>query len=180
MPAKVLVAEDNDDYRMVLRMLLSSIGCTVVEASNGLEAIKAAVSTHPDLIIMDLLMPQLGGLEATKRLSENLITRHIPVVVCTALSMEALGHRNLLNSPHEVIQKPVQLEKLRDIVRKYVPHESQPQKTSLTPDRKGSIDVVKAWRLLRKIKQTLNEDSLQVGFPEAHDFHLARRARRSH
>jgi CheY-like chemotaxis protein len=68
MGAQVLVAEDNDDYRTVLRMLLTSIGCTVVEASNGIEAIEKAASTHPNLIIMDLLMPQLGGLEATKRL----------------------------------------------------------------------------------------------------------------
>jgi CheY-like chemotaxis protein len=48
-----LVAEDNDDYRAVIRMLLSHFGCTVVEASNRLEAIERAESTHPDLIIMD-------------------------------------------------------------------------------------------------------------------------------
>jgi CheY-like chemotaxis protein len=50
MSATVLVAEDNDEYRAVIRMLLSHFGCTVVEASNGLEAIERAESTHPDLI----------------------------------------------------------------------------------------------------------------------------------
>jgi CheY-like chemotaxis protein len=79
MVATVLVAEDNDDYRTVLRLLLTSLRCTVVEACNGLKAIEIAESSHPDLIIMDWKMPQLGGLEATKRLKENPKTRDIPM-----------------------------------------------------------------------------------------------------
>jgi CheY-like chemotaxis protein len=102
-------------------MLLTHLGCCVVEASNGLEAIERAVSTRPDLIIMDLRMPQLGGLEATKRLKANLSTRDIPIVICTALGMEAVGYTALIDYPLEVIQKPIRLEKVRELVRKYVP-----------------------------------------------------------
>jgi twitching motility two-component system response regulator PilH len=151
-------------------MLLSHFGCTVVEASNGLEAIERAESTHPDLIIMDWIMPHLGGLEATKRLKENPRTRDIPVVICTALSMEALGHTKLLDCAHEIIQKPVRLEKIRDIVRQYVAEGNQRQQTSFTAEKKKGTDVVEAWRLLRKIKQAINENSLDVGFPKAHNF----------
>jgi CheY-like chemotaxis protein len=170
MGATVLVAEDNDDYRAVLRMLLSAVGCSVVEASNGLEAIDRAISTHPDLIIMDWIMPQLGGLEATRRLKENPKTRDIPVVICTALSMEALGHAKLLDCAHELIQKPVGLETIRDIVHKYATHEKQQQKTSAAAEKKESIDVVGAWRLLQKIKDSFNKHSLEVGLPNAHNF----------
>jgi CheY-like chemotaxis protein len=121
--ATVLIAEDNDELRTLLCMLLTRLGYRAIEASNGLEAIDQAVKTHPDLIIMDLLMPQLGGLEATKRLKENLATRDIPIVISTALSMDVLGHRKLLDSAQEVILKPVRLEKIKEIVRKYVPDE---------------------------------------------------------
>lgn len=123
MDATVLVAEDNDDCRTLLRMLLSHLGCSVVEAINGIEAIERAVSTRPDLIIMDLRMPQLGGLEATKRLKANSSTRDIPIVICTALGIEAFGYSTLSDYPLEVIQKPVRLEKIRELVRKYLPTE---------------------------------------------------------
>jgi CheY-like chemotaxis protein len=174
---RVLVAEDNDDYRTVLRILLTSLGCSVVEASNGLEAVEQAKSTHPDLIIMDCMMPQLGGLEATKRLKENPSTRDIPVVICSALGMEALGHTKLLDCAHEFIEKPIRLEKLRDIVRKYVLLENQ-QQTSFTAEKKESIDIVAAWRLVEKVKNTITEDSLQAGFPEAHNLEKLSKARR--
>jgi CheY-like chemotaxis protein len=170
MGARVLVAEDNDDYRTVLRMLLTAVGCSVVEASNGLEAIDRAVSTYPDLIIMDVLMPQLGGLEATKRLKADPRTRDIPIVLCTALGMEALGHRQLTNHPHEIIQKPVRLEKLREIVQKYVPQENQQQTALPARDKRGSVDDLEAWRLLNRITHAINEGSLTVGLPEPHIF----------
>jgi CheY-like chemotaxis protein len=171
MAGRVLVAEDNDDYRTVLRLLFSSVGCTVVEASNGLEAIESAESTHPDLIIMDWIMPRLGGLEATKRLKQNPTTRGIPVVICTALGMEALGNNKLLDCADEIIQKPVQLDKIRALVQQYVPaHETEQKQTASTVEKNKSIDVLQAWRLLQKIKQTMNEDSRQVGLPEAHNF----------
>ncbi|HEX2230104.1 MAG TPA: response regulator [Candidatus Binatia bacterium] len=170
MGATVLVAEDNDDYRAVIRMLLTHLGCNVVEASNGREAMEKAQSTHPDLIIMDWIMPHLGGLEATKRLKEDPKTRDIPIVICTALSMEALGHTKLLDCAHEVIQKPVRLEKIRDIVHKYMPERNQQQQTSATAEKKKAPDLVEAWRLLRKIKQAINENSLDVGLRKTHDF----------
>ena len=164
--ARVLVAEDNDDCRAVLRMLLTHLGCTVIEAINGLEAIEKAVNTHPDLVLMDLRMPKLGGLEATKRLKENLLTKEIPVVICTAVGREAFGYANLLDYPLEVVQKPIQLQEIEAIVRKYVPQEKQ-LKTSVAAEKKETIDVVGAWRLVRNIKDVINEDALAVALPNA-------------
>jgi CheY-like chemotaxis protein len=142
----------------------------VVEASNGLEAIEQAVNTLPALVLMDLRMPKLGGLEATKRLKENQLTKAIPVVICTAVGTEALGYAGLVDYPLDVIQKPIQFQKIKEVVRKYIREENQ-QQTSLSVEKKNSIGVVGAWRLLRDIKHAITEDSRGVGLPEAHNFH---------
>jgi CheY-like chemotaxis protein len=156
MGATVLVAEDNDDYRAVIRLLLTHLGCTVVEASNGYEAIAGAETTHPDLIIMDWIMPQLGGLEATKRLKQSQKTRDIPIVICTAFGRESLGHRKLLECAQEIIQKPVQLNKIAELVRKYVPQKNQQQAHLWVKNEQHSPNVLEACRALRKVQQTIN------------------------
>jgi hypothetical protein len=63
----------------------------------------------------------------------------------------------------------VRLEKIKDIVRKYVAHANQQGPTSFTGEKKESIDVVAAWRLLQKVKHGLNEDSLQMFISKAHN-----------
>jgi CheY-like chemotaxis protein len=170
MVATVLVAEDNDDYRTVLRLLLTSLRCTVVEACNGLEAIAIAESSHPDLIIMDWKMPQLGGLEAAKRLKENPTTKAIPIVICTALSREALGQTNLLDCAQEIIQKPVHLQKLAELVRKYGPRNNQPPVSFPVNDEQHGANVLEAWRAVRNLKQAISEDSPRGRSLETHNF----------
>lgn len=169
MTARVLVADDNDDCRASLRMLVGHLGCTVIEAKNGVEAIVKAVSTHPELIIMDLRMPKLGGLEALKRLKKIPSTRDIPIVMCSAMGREALGYASLIDHPFEFVQKPIRLQKIAEIVRRYVPQEKQ-QQASLTIEEKETINVIGARRLLQNIMHAINEDSFGVGLPEAHNF----------
>jgi CheY-like chemotaxis protein len=171
MGAKVMIVEDNDDCREVLAVMLKDLGCIVTEATDGLDAIGKAVSTRPDLILMDLRMPKLGGLEATRRLKANPLTKDIPVVICTALGTAALGYATFLSSI-EVVKKPVRLERLREVVRKYVPLENQ-QRTILRVEDSKSIDVLAAWRLLRKIKHEIDEGSLGLEYAEAHNCHPA-------
>ena len=170
MTARVLVADDNDDCRAVLRMLLTHLGFTVVEAINGLEAIEKAVNTHPSLIIMDLRMPKLGGLEALRRIKKIPSTKDIPIVICSAMGREALGYAGLVDYPLEVVQKPIKLQKIKDIVSKYLPQENQ-QQASIAVEKKETVDVIRAWRLLQNIKHSINEDSLGVRLSEAHHFH---------
>jgi CheY-like chemotaxis protein len=150
MEGRVLIAEDNDDCRTVIRMLLTHLGCTVLEASNGVEAIEKAESAHLDLILMDWMMPQLGGLEATKRLKANPKTKDIPVVICTAFGMEALGHRNLLYCHHEIIQKPLHLGKIAELVGKYIPQKGRER--TVTPVRNTQHSVLEALRVVRKVQ----------------------------
>jgi CheY-like chemotaxis protein len=83
----VLLADDYDDARMILRRLLEMEGCRVVEAKDGLEAAELAArhSAEIDLILIDLTMPGLDGYEATRRIVACEGTRHVPVVVLSAL-----------------------------------------------------------------------------------------------
>jgi hypothetical protein len=68
------------------------------------------------------------------------------------------------------VQKPINLQKIKDIVSKYLPQENQ-QQASIAVDKKETVDVIRAWRLLQNIKHSINEDSLGVRLSEAHHFH---------
>ena len=76
---KVLIAEDNESIRCLMKILLEEKGCEVLEASNGKEAIELAPEHRPDLILMDLSMPVLDGFEAARRLRQIPATTRIPI-----------------------------------------------------------------------------------------------------
>ena len=80
----ILVVDDFDDNRLLLRIWLERRGFRVVEAENGLEAINRATSETPDLIIMDMEMPRLDGLSATRRIREVPSLSKVPIVAVSA------------------------------------------------------------------------------------------------
>ena len=80
----ILVAEDLEDTRILLRALLEIKGHTVTEAANGEEAVDAARRYQPDLILMDVQMPVLDGIEAVRALRQIPSTRNIPILILTA------------------------------------------------------------------------------------------------
>jgi two-component system, cell cycle response regulator DivK len=80
----ILVAEDFDDTRVMMRMLLEMRGHHVFEAADGREAVEVASREHPDLVLMDLNMPVLDGISATRILQELPETAAVPVVAVTA------------------------------------------------------------------------------------------------
>jgi two-component system cell cycle response regulator DivK len=81
----VLVVDDDLDARIVYEQFLTLKGCSVVTARDGLKALATAAECRPDVIVMDLMMPRLDGLEATARLKRSPMTQHIPVVVLSAV-----------------------------------------------------------------------------------------------
>src|SRR3712207_978904 len=80
----ILVAEDTDDIRLIIRMMLENKGHRVVEAANGREAVELATSKAPDVILMDLNMPVMDGIEATRHLRHRPETSHMPIIAVTA------------------------------------------------------------------------------------------------
>jgi chemosensory pili system protein ChpA (sensor histidine kinase/response regulator) len=115
----VLLAEDNSDIRQLTRLLLESEGCRVIEAADGMEAVQAAECSVPDLILVDIEMPILDGLEVTRHLRQNDCTRQIPILAVTA-SHER--RREALEAGcNAFLRKPLLLEGIRDLLSRYTP-----------------------------------------------------------
>ena len=80
---KILIADDDIEMLSVLTSLLEAEGFVVIKAENGEEAVKASLKELPELILLDIHMPKMNGLEACKKIKANLATRSIPVVMLT-------------------------------------------------------------------------------------------------
>ena len=87
MPKKILVVEDDTDNRRIVTKVLSVEGYTVIEAVDGNEALALTRAERPDLILMDLALPNMDGWEATRQIKADAALRHIPVVALTAFAM---------------------------------------------------------------------------------------------
>ncbi len=101
----ILIAEDHEDSREALRTLLDAFGYRVETANNGREAVEAALAQQPDLILMDVMMPELDGFEATRRLREHAGFRQVPIVALTA--MEGARERVMAAGCDDYVAKPI-------------------------------------------------------------------------
>ena len=84
---RVLVVEDTEDNRRIIRDLLTSAGYETIEAVTGEEGVAMAAEHRPDLILMDVQLPVLDGYEATRRIKANPALRHIPVISVTSYAL---------------------------------------------------------------------------------------------
>ena len=119
MRKRVLVAEDYDDVRSMMRMFLEHGGYDVVEASDGFEAVQKAVSQQPDLILMDIAMPVMDGIQATTAIRKHNELAETPILAVTAYA-DFYHDRALDVGCNDVIQKPVDFGQLRPLVQSYV------------------------------------------------------------
>jgi CheY-like chemotaxis protein len=116
---KILVVEDNPDIRQLMVFFLEQTGYDVLVAATGLGAIEQASATLPDLITMDLGLPDITGDEATARLKADPSTKHIPVIVVTAYYKESpLVESAVAAGACEVLCKPITLRSLEDALRR--------------------------------------------------------------
>lgn len=104
---KILVVDDSPTERHVLVELLSSNGYQVITAESGEEGIEKAKAELPDLILMDVVMPGLNGYQATRTLTRDEATKHIPVIVCTSKDQETDRIWGLRQGAQDYIIKPV-------------------------------------------------------------------------
>jgi CheY-like chemotaxis protein len=118
---KILYVEDNDDNVYMLRNRLTRAGFTVVVATDGVQGVAMAGSERPDLIIMDLTLPDMDGWEATRRIKADPATKHIPVVALTANAMEGDREKALAAGCDDFDTKPVELPRLLDKIRALAP-----------------------------------------------------------
>ena len=115
---KILVVEDSDDSRILMALSFKHAGYEVIEAVDGKEALDRAAIACPDLIIMDISMPRLDGLEAAVCLKSDPKTREIPIIFATAHTRESLLMNATGSGAVEVFIKPLNLAVLENAVNK--------------------------------------------------------------
>jgi len=117
-PAVILLAEDNMANIITIGDYLESHDFRVVVAQNGLEAIEKTEESKPDIILMDIQMPAMDGLEAMRRLRSTLRFASTPIIALTALAMSGDRERCLQAGANEYMSKPVNLKKLLHTINK--------------------------------------------------------------
>ena len=118
---KVLLVEDNHECRDLFALTLGHLGYQVLQADDGDTAVKKALSEKPDLILMDLSMRNMSGIEATHHLRANLLTQHTPIIICTGWLARQYRETAIRSGAQEVVTKPVSMNDLAILLRRYLP-----------------------------------------------------------
>jgi CheY-like chemotaxis protein len=116
---KVLIVEDHNDCREALVEVLETTGFTVVEAMTGEEGLEKTVLEKPDLIIMDLTLPGMSGIEATTRLKLEPLTSHIPVIAFTAWNEAKYKRWAEKAGVARFLIKPICLTRLLEVISEF-------------------------------------------------------------
>lgn len=114
---RILIADDEHNIRHILDFSLHVEGFDVLAAQDGEEALALAASELPDLVLMDVMMPGCGGIEACRRLKQNPRTRQIPVILLTARSSREDRDAGLEAGAAEYITKPFSPQKVIDLIQ---------------------------------------------------------------
>jgi two-component system cell cycle response regulator DivK len=121
MRATILHVEDNPDNRMLIRDLLHFRGYRVVEVADGGEAVAAAERERPDIILMDVQLPGVSGLEAARRIKARADLRHIPIVAVTSFALSGDDKRALAAGCDAYVAKPYEPRELLKLIQDLLP-----------------------------------------------------------
>jgi twitching motility two-component system response regulator PilH len=113
---KILIVDDSATDRALLRGLLLEQGFRVLMAENGEQAIAMARGEFPDLILMDVVMPGMNGYQATRTLSRDAATRHIPIIICSSKQQETDRVWGMRQGAHAYFVKPIDTAKLLETI----------------------------------------------------------------
>jgi two-component system cell cycle response regulator DivK len=116
-PASILIVDDYEDNRQMMRKLLEMIGYRVLEADNGLDAVRLTQQERPSLVIMDLGLPLLGGIEAAKMIHETPATSEIPIIILSAYDAAVAQDDAIASGCSGYLTKPVDYVSLEKTIR---------------------------------------------------------------
>jgi two-component system cell cycle response regulator DivK len=119
-PKRILIVEDNDTDVRLLKDILETRGYNILQTKEGLEAIDLAIVNLPDLILMDIQLPHMSGLEVTRRLRSDERSRRIPIVAVTAFAM-GWHEREALDSGCDAISKPISILGFLRTIESFLP-----------------------------------------------------------
>jgi len=112
----VLVVEDHEDTRLMLRTMLEMIGCHVIEAANGSEAVEVAQREQPGLILMDGSLPLLDGLSATRRMRELSELDDVPIVALSGHAKPEFHTAAIAAGCDDCFVKPIEFEQIKNLI----------------------------------------------------------------
>ncbi|MCC3404326.1 MAG: response regulator [Microcoleus sp. PH2017_10_PVI_O_A] len=119
----VLAVDDNHDNLELLTQILDLFGCECVGAVDGYSALSAAADRLPDLIVLDICLPDIDGIELVKRIKQNPELRHIPIVAVTALAKTEDRDRILEVGCIAYLSKPFNIKDLEQIISHHLNHQ---------------------------------------------------------
>ena len=120
MSKRILVVEDHEDNRQILRDLLSSVGYEMLEAADGEQGLAAAAAERPDLILMDIQLPVMDGYEATRRIKADPGLRSIPIIVVTSYALSGDEDKARAAGCDAYVAKPYSPRQLLARIREFL------------------------------------------------------------
>jgi two-component system cell cycle response regulator DivK len=123
MKKRILIVEDNDLNLKLFRDLLTAHGYETIETKEGLEAIEMTRTQRPDLVLMDIQLPEISGLDVTRRLKADHSIRDIPIIAVTAFAMKDDEEKILAAGCEAYISKPISIVPFLNTVRRFLGEE---------------------------------------------------------
>ena len=133
MAKTVLIVEDNELNMKLFHDLLEAHGYATVGTRNGIEALDLARKHRPDLILMDIQLPEVSGLEVTKWLKDDQDLKTIPIVAVTAFAMVGDERKALTSGCDAYLAKPILLRDFLDLVEKFIGGAGRPRESAAAP-----------------------------------------------
>ena len=119
--ARILIVDDSPSQLMGMRRIVEKLGHEVVTAEDGAAGVEAAKRELPDLILMDVVMPNLNGFQATRAIAKDPTTRHIPVILVTTKDQETDRVWGMRQGAKAYITKPIDEAELTRTINEYLP-----------------------------------------------------------
>ncbi len=116
----ILLVDDDDDSRSMLKILLEIWKYQVVEAANGIEAFKITERICPDLILMDVRLPHLDGFDITRQIRQSAVIEHIPIIFLSACAETSKIQTGYAVGGNEYLTKPLDFDELKNTLGKYI------------------------------------------------------------
>jgi two-component system cell cycle response regulator DivK len=119
-PNRILIAEDLDENRIALKLMLKLAGFEPLEARDGEQAIEVVRRERPDLVLMDISLPIIDGLQATRELRADPELRQLPIIIVSAYDNPETREEARASGSTDYISKPIEFDQLKGMIERYL------------------------------------------------------------
>lgn len=116
----ILAVEDNEDNLLIINYVVDSLSCRFIGQLNGKKTLEIARESQPDLILLDIMLPETNGIDLCHELKQDVSTSHIPVIAVTALARDEEKQRILDAGFNAYISKPYMLEEIEELICRHL------------------------------------------------------------